>query len=120
MVNAEFGTIKREQDAINPSKTGSAYPELHKLIAPHLDSFNAIKTTNGGRGKGLLEMGVADLARRDIRDSKGNHLQCIYGYFDMLVNFLSLDRECSHISAQDWRCQHKGSRQEIDASRGFF
>ncbi|KAI9139918.1 hypothetical protein BKA69DRAFT_1030032 [Paraphysoderma sedebokerense] len=65
-----FQTLIREYNSINPPEDGSSAPSLHKLIAPHLESFNAI--TEFGDGSGLLDAAVNDLGRRVIFDGKGN------------------------------------------------
>jgi DNA-directed RNA polymerase I subunit RPA2 len=73
-----FNTLERERAAVRPSKKSTHTPELHELIRPHLDSFNAIKETvgTGGKGKGLLELAIEDMDRRDVKDSFGNKLEC--------------------------------------------
>jgi hypothetical protein len=71
-----FNTLERERQALNPPTKGSHLPELHKLISPHLDSFNAIKATNDGRGRGLLEMAVGTISRQEVKDSHGNRIRC--------------------------------------------
>lgn len=80
-----FRTIEREQEGKNPSRKGTTVPKLHELILPHLESFNAIKATNDGRGPGLLDLSIADLEPREITDTFGNSLKCkkfmIYGCF---------------------------------------
>jgi len=69
-----FKTLEREQDAIHPPTDASKLHKLHELIAPHLDSFNAIKEIPGAR-KGLLDLAVADIEKREAKDSFGNRLQ---------------------------------------------
>jgi hypothetical protein len=69
MASAQFHTLERERDAKQPSDKASSKPSLHRLVQPHLDSFNAI------RG-GLLELSLANLETQHIKDSHGNKLSC--------------------------------------------
>jgi hypothetical protein len=75
-----FNTLERERAAIQPNKKKTHVPGLHELIKPHLESFNAIKETTGStgqKGKGLLDLAVADMDHRDIKDSFGNKIECM-------------------------------------------
>lgn len=72
----QFRTLERERDAIHPSTTTTKFPKLHELIAPHLESYNAIKEIQGARGKGLLDLLVEDIDKRQVKDSFGNKLEC--------------------------------------------
>jgi DNA-directed RNA polymerase I subunit RPA2 len=73
----KFFTVSTRNQFVSPSPEGTAYPALHELIKPHIESFNALKETNSGRGKGLLELAVQDLDRRTVRDQHGNRLDCL-------------------------------------------
>jgi hypothetical protein len=78
-----FNTIERENQGRNPSKKSTTVPRLHELIAPHLDSYNAIRAINGGMGPGLLDLAVRDLDERDVQDPFGNSLKCkliVFGF----------------------------------------
>ena len=80
-----FDTLKYGETAQTPSNKKTRVPGLHELIRPHLDSFNAIKATNQGRGPGLLEMAVADLDHQKIKDASGNVLECMLSCFAVLL-----------------------------------
>lgn len=69
---SEFDSVAFRKRAIQPSKAGTAYPELHRLIAPHLESFNSLLFMNGG--KGILDMALAHLDPVEMVDSHGNKL----------------------------------------------
>ena len=72
----QFETIAREKNGVTPSPGKTTVPDLHELIRPHLDSFNAIRSLNNNRSKGLLDVAIADLDKRDMKDSFGNKLEC--------------------------------------------
>ena len=71
-----FETLKREHSFRNPSKDGLTVPILNELVAPHIESFNALFDDSGlplgdGDGRGLLSLGVADIDERVIFDGTG-------------------------------------------------
>ena len=65
-----FNTLKREHEFRYPSKTSPAYPEAHKLIEPHIKSFDALFEEQDGT-LGLLSLAVKDLDPHVIFDGKG-------------------------------------------------
>jgi DNA-directed RNA polymerase I subunit RPA2 len=71
--SSEFHSIEFRQKARCPPKDGTSYPELHRLIAPHLESFNALQFVNDGAG--LLELAVSDIEPVSMADSAGNILE---------------------------------------------
>lgn len=70
-MEAKFDTLKREGFARAPPSE-SEYPALHSLILPHIASFNSIFDDN------LIDMAIANLEPRELIDSAGNRLKCIY------------------------------------------
>ncbi|KAJ3155037.1 hypothetical protein HDU89_007227 [Geranomyces variabilis] len=64
-----FLTLDRQNDAINPSKARSHYPELAKLSAPHVESFNSL-FVYGGASSGLLDRAVLDIGKRTVFDGR--------------------------------------------------
>ncbi|KAJ3010105.1 hypothetical protein HKX48_007581 [Thoreauomyces humboldtii] len=64
-----FHTLDRQHHAILPSKTRPQYPELAKLSAPHVESFNSLFTF-GGSSTGLLDKAVTDIGRRVVFDGR--------------------------------------------------
>lgn len=73
-----FRALERNRNFEHPSTTASPYPKLHKLIEPHIESFNALFEQDG-----LLEKSIEDLPYRIAWDgkgadnSRGNKLQCM-------------------------------------------
>ena len=63
-----FETAKRERSFKQPSNKGSEYPELHRLIRPHIDSFNAIFS------QGLLQKALHNIEPVIVRDTLGKRL----------------------------------------------
>jgi DNA-directed RNA polymerase I subunit RPA2 len=61
-----FSTLKREAQFRHPSPSATNYPELHRLVAPHIDSFNALFDSAG-----LLETGIKDIQPKVVWDGKG-------------------------------------------------
>ena len=93
-----FGTLQREHRFKHPSTTGHDAPELTALVAPHIESFDALfegardpegRPFAGDAGKGLLDLAVKDLRSKIVFDGKGkeqgklgNRLQCeCYQYY---------------------------------------
>lgn len=66
----QFNTLKREHEFRYPSKDGPAYPEAHKLIEPHIKSFDALFEEQDGTA-GLLSLAVKDLDPKVVFDGKG-------------------------------------------------
>ena len=67
-----FGTVAREKRFVNPSESGHDVPELEELVAPHIQSFDALFDDGSGSGKGgLLDLAVRDLKSKVVFDGKG-------------------------------------------------
>lgn len=70
-----FSTLKRERTFRDPSDQKPDYPALHELVAPHIESFNALfeggTNSKGQAEKGLLELGIQDIKPRVIFDGRG-------------------------------------------------
>ncbi|KAI8819166.1 uncharacterized protein EV422DRAFT_588918 [Fimicolochytrium jonesii] len=64
-----FHTLDRQQAAVYPSKTRPQYPELAKLSAPHVESFNSL-FAHGTASSGLLDRAVQDIGKRVVFDGK--------------------------------------------------
>jgi DNA-directed RNA polymerase I subunit RPA2 len=65
-----FGTLEREKRFRNPSTTKHDVPALEELVAPHIQSFDAL-FSDPVTGKGLLELAVNDITSKVIYDGKG-------------------------------------------------
>lgn len=79
---SSFQTLARENTFRHPPKRASANPEIHKLVAPHIESFNSLFEAQDG-SPGLLALGVADLSSKVVFDSpldspstSRNRLEC--------------------------------------------
>ncbi|KDQ21118.1 hypothetical protein BOTBODRAFT_152148 [Botryobasidium botryosum FD-172 SS1] len=71
-----FETLAREKKFRNPSKTGPTVPILNELVAPHIESFNALFDDSGlpngdGDGRGLLSLGIKDIGSKVVFDRPG-------------------------------------------------
>jgi DNA-directed RNA polymerase I subunit RPA2 len=77
-----FRTLERERLNRHPKTTGPDHPALDELVKPHIESFNALMEDSNGTGKGLIQLGVEDLAPRVVFDGKredgsfGNKISC--------------------------------------------
>lgn len=119
-----FGTLRREQSFRNPTKKGHSVPILNELVAPHIESFNALFDDSGlpsgdGVGTGLLSLAIRDIGEKVVFDytgredehgnrGLGNRMSCMSHSFD--------DSECgSHIASSLDRagiyCEAYGPRQ---------
>ena len=72
-----FDIIKREKVFRKPSVTGSNYPLLDELAAPHIESFNALFDDSGlpvgdGNGEGLLSLAIKDITHKTVFDGSGS------------------------------------------------
>jgi DNA-directed RNA polymerase I subunit RPA2 len=61
-----FQTLEREAHFRRPPTDTTAHPELQKLVAPHIDSFNALFDSGG-----LLEAAIKDIQPKVVWDGKG-------------------------------------------------
>ncbi|CAE6435969.1 unnamed protein product [Rhizoctonia solani] len=71
-----FDTLRREDAFRNPSKTSNEVPILQELVAPHIESFNALFDDSNlmledGDGKGLLSLGIKDIGPKVVFDGTG-------------------------------------------------
>lgn len=71
-----FDTLRREDAFRTPSKTSNEVPILQELVAPHIESFNALfddsnLTLEDGDGKGLLSLGIKDIGSKVVFDGTG-------------------------------------------------
>ena len=68
-----FRTLTRERQFRHPPSTASDVPALDELVAPHLESFNAlVEDSESEGGKGLLQLGVEDIGEKVVFDGKGS------------------------------------------------
>ena len=71
-----FDTLQREDAFRNPSNTGNEVPILQELVAPHIESFNALfddsnLTLEDGDSKGLLSLAIKDIGSKVVFDGTG-------------------------------------------------
>ncbi|KAJ1308566.1 hypothetical protein OPQ81_004265 [Rhizoctonia solani] len=71
-----FDTLRREDAFRHPSKTSNEVPILQELVAPHIESFNALfddshLTLEDGDGKGLLSLGIKNIGSKVVFDGAG-------------------------------------------------
>ena len=64
-----FQTLEFLETASCPSSSESDNPAVHRLVRPHIDSFNAIFDA------GLLERSVANIEVREVEDGRGNRVR---------------------------------------------
>ncbi|WVF65732.1 hypothetical protein IAT40_000464 [Kwoniella sp. CBS 6097] len=66
-----FKTLTRERQFRHPPISASDVPALDELVAPHIQSFNALVEDEGNAGgKGLMQLGVEDIGEKVIFDGK--------------------------------------------------
>jgi hypothetical protein len=68
-IPSSFRTLEREHQFRHPSRNGSDVPILDELVAPHIESFNALFEDGGGRG--LLDLATENIEPRVVFDGKG-------------------------------------------------
>jgi DNA-directed RNA polymerase I subunit RPA2 len=104
-----FNTLYREWSFRHPTEEGSTVPILDELVAPHIESFNALFDDGGGDGSGLLNLAIKGIGEKVVFDGKdldenglptGNRLSSAFqlSYF-MAWHFkhllvVSKDKEC--------------------------
>jgi DNA-directed RNA polymerase I subunit RPA2 len=76
---SSFNTLEREKLFLNPSSQKFGYPELQKLIKPHIESFDSLLEPHG---QGILHHAIKDIGAFEIFDvpnnspERGNKLTC--------------------------------------------
>lgn len=68
-MSSKFNTLEREKLFLNPSSNKFGYPELQKLVKPHIDSFNSLLEPPR---KGLLNFAIDDIDTQEIFDVPNN------------------------------------------------
>lgn len=74
-----FNTLDREHAFSHPSTKGPKYPAPHALVAPHIQSFDALfegaplpyPQTGVSASEGLLDLAVKDLMPKVVFDGRG-------------------------------------------------
>lgn len=74
--STSFHTLDREYAFSNPSSIGPKYPAAQALVAPHINSFDALfegAFINGelSQSHGLMDLAVRDLLPKVIFDPRG-------------------------------------------------
>lgn len=88
-----FGTLAREKRFANPSQTSHDVPELEELVAPHIDSFDALFDDGSGKGKGgLLDLAVKDLKSKVVFDGKGKDQGKLGNRLESKADFIRRER----------------------------
>ena len=65
----KFYTLEQQAATLAPSTKGSDVAAIHKLVEPHIRSFDAIQPPDGrGSGGGLLALAIEDIGAREVRD----------------------------------------------------
>ena len=93
-VSSHFRTLDREHAFRYPSSEGAKYPAPQQLVAPHIDSFDALFEgapigPNGqtDHSRGLLDLAMGDLQPKVVFDGKGAEEGALGN---------RLERECVH------------------------
>ena len=73
---SSFQTLEREKTFREPTKKGHSVPILNELVAPHIESFNALFDDSGlptgdGDGRGLLSLALKDIGKKVVFDYTG-------------------------------------------------
>lgn len=69
--DVSFDTLAREHRFRHPSSDGSTLPIFQDLVAPHIESFNAITEVSEGDGSGLLNLGLSYVTDQVVFDNIG-------------------------------------------------
>ncbi|KAF9584296.1 DNA-directed RNA polymerase I subunit rpa2 [Lunasporangiospora selenospora] len=69
---AKFNTLERERIFKNPSDKSFQTPALQELVAPHIESFNALM--DFGNKTGLLDLALQDIGPKAVFDKKDGGL----------------------------------------------
>lgn len=83
-MSSKFNTLEREKLFLNPSSNKFGYPELQKLVKPHIDSFNSLLDPPR---QGLLNFAIDDIGTQEIFDKpnnspeRGNKLSSKFPFF---------------------------------------
>ncbi|KAI8459705.1 DNA-directed RNA polymerase I subunit A2 [Phakopsora pachyrhizi] len=67
--SSSFNTLQREKTFRNPSNRHTQNPAIHELVAPHIQSFNALFGAQDG-SPGLIGLAVEDLPSKVVFDSR--------------------------------------------------
>lgn len=77
--STSFNTLDREKGFSHPSSTGPKYTAPQDLVAPHIQSFDALfegapigPDGDVSASQGLLDLAVADLLPKVVFDGKGD------------------------------------------------
>lgn len=68
--STSFQTLQRERAFQRPNKDGPAVPSLEELVAPHIESFDAL--FDDTHGPSLIQLAIDDMMPRVIFDDSGN------------------------------------------------
>jgi DNA-directed RNA polymerase I subunit RPA2 len=84
-----FGTLARENSFRNPPRAGFISPILSELVAPHIESFNALfddsgLSTGDGDGDGLLSLAIKDIGERVLFDRRSTEAE--QGWGDRVIS----------------------------------
>jgi DNA-directed RNA polymerase I subunit RPA2 len=71
--STSFHTLDLHEKFRYPPLDGPVYPEAHRLIRPHIESFNALFEDNL-QGPSLLELAVDDIDPKVVFDANRNKL----------------------------------------------
>jgi len=67
--STSFQTLKREHAFRHPNEDGAAVPSLEELVAPHIESFDAL--FDDTHGSSLIQLAIEDMTPRVIFDGSG-------------------------------------------------
>ena len=65
--STSFQTLKREHAFCHPNEDGAAVSSLEELVAPHIESFDALFDDTHG----LIQLAIDDMTPRVIFDGSG-------------------------------------------------
>lgn len=69
--STSFETLKREHSFRHPNKEGPAVPALETLVAPHIESFDAL--FDDANGPSLIQLAIDDMTPRVLFDGSGGN-----------------------------------------------
>ena len=66
----KFQTLSHQHTALQPSETASDVPAIHRLVEPHIASFDALFQFD--EAGGLLDHAMQDIGVKELQDAQGN------------------------------------------------
>jgi DNA-directed RNA polymerase I subunit RPA2 len=93
--STSFQTLEREHAFRQPNKSGPAVPSLEELVAPHIESFDAL--FDDTYGPSLIQLAIDDMTPRVLFDGSGGAQNLTNGNKLESEHLIALLRPQTHI-----------------------